>query len=265
MQPEPYLSVVLPAYREAENLRNLLPKIRQVLDVQQLRYEILVVDTPQPTDDSPRVCEQHAVRYISRTPGECYGDAVRSGLSASCGRYIIFMDADGSHSPDFISNLLEYAPEYDVVIASRYMPGGSTENSFALTAMSRVLNVTYSLVLGLPCKDVSNSFRLYNGELVRQLELTCSNFDIVEELLVRMRACRGRLDFKEIPFRFQAREHGVTKRQLSTFIATYVSTMARLWWAGRSQASLQTRLPNSDQTKINATSSLGTQGSNRAA
>ncbi len=237
MQPDSIdLSVVLPAYREAENLRNLIPVLQTQLDQSSLSYEILVVDTPQPMDESPTICEHFGVRYIARTPGDCYGDAVRSGIGNSLGKYIVCMDADGSHSPEFIHQLLPHADQNDVVIASRYIQGGSTENGFVLAAMSRILNVTYSLVLGLPCKDVSNSFRLYNGPLVRGLKLTCSNFDIVEELLVRMRVARGQLSFKEVPFHFQAREHGTTKRKLSAFIATYIVTMGRLWLAGRAQA-----------------------------
>lgn len=236
MQPKLIqLSVVLPAYREAENLRKLIPQLKSELRRSGLRFEIIVVDTPEPLDDSPQICEQFDVRHVARAPGDCYGDAVRSGIAHSRGQWVVCMDADGSHSPAFIHQLLEHRFEFDVVIASRYVQGGSTHDSFLLAAMSRILNVTYSLVLGLPCKDISNSFRLYDGPLVRGLTLTCSNFDIVEELLVRIRAARGKLRFKELPFRFKTREHGTTKRKLTTFIATYILTMFRLWGVGKSQ------------------------------
>ncbi len=233
MQHSIEYSVVLPSYREAENLKNLLPKLHQAFAQLSGRYEIVVADTKDAMDDTPEVCNRYGAKHVSRGPTNCYGDAVRSGIAASSGKHIVFMDADGSHSPTFVAFLAEHRGQYDVVIASRYMQGGSTDNGFLLRMMSRILNVTYSVVLGLPCKDVSNSFRMYNGDLLRSLPLQCDNFDIVEEILVRMRLARGRLSFKEVPTHFNERECGETKRSLVRFVASYLSTMARLWLLSR--------------------------------
>ena len=97
-----------------------------------------------------------------------------------------------------------------------------------------MLNWTYSTILRLPCKDASNSFRLYRTELLQSFDLTCQNFDIVEEILVRMRAARGELRYYEIPVHFREREHGETKRQLGAFVMTYLATVVKLWFVGRS-------------------------------
>jgi dolichol-phosphate mannosyltransferase len=221
-------SVVLPAYLEEENLRLLLPRLRAVLDVRGEPYEIVVVDTVTPLDATPTVCAEETVRCVARSPGNTFGDAVRTGIAEARGRWIVFMDADGSHTPEFLPRLLDHAGEYDVVIASRYVEGGYTENSRSLVLMSRVLNVSYSFVLGLPCRDVSNSFKVYPAEQVKSLSLRCQNFDVVEELLYKLVRKYPKTRFKEVPFTFKKRMFGETKRNLIAFTATYLYTILRL-------------------------------------
>ncbi|MEK7692373.1 MAG: hypothetical protein AAB425_15265, partial [Bdellovibrionota bacterium] len=110
----------------------------------------------------------------------------------------------------------------------RYVDGGSTENPTSLIWMSRILNWTYSFVLGLKCKDVSNSFKLYRGEALRGLDLYCDNFDIIEEILFKLSRANRDLRIREVPFAFKSRMFGETKRNLVVFIATYIITMVKL-------------------------------------
>jgi len=106
-------------------------------------YEILVVDTMHAMDYTEDVCSHNKVTYLNRTHGNNYGDAVRTGIMNACGEYIIFMDADGSHSPEFINKLYQYKDDYDVVIASRYVEGGATDNNRILILMRWVVNIVY--------------------------------------------------------------------------------------------------------------------------
>ena len=222
------LSVVLPAFKEEDNLRLLLPRLRKTLTPLVGNYEIIVVDAVSPVDNTREVCTLNNVEYVSRENSNSFGDAVRSGIRKAKGKYVIFMDADGSHPPEFITRLYEYAESFDIVIASRYVDGGLTENSKLLTLMSRVLNITYSLVLNLDCKDVSNSFRLYRGDLLRSGHYSSHNFDIVEEILFKLNRSRGNLKIKEVPFLFKKRMFGKTKRNLVAFMATYLFTLLKL-------------------------------------
>src|SRR3990172_9928472 len=118
------LSVLLPSYLEEENLRLLLPRLHDTLRKLTASYEVIVVDTVAPLDDTRSVCEASDVRYVNRKPGNAFGDAVRSGISEARGEYMLFMDADGSHPPEFIPKLYEFITDYDIIIASRYIPGG---------------------------------------------------------------------------------------------------------------------------------------------
>ena len=73
------ISVVLPAYQEAENLKNILPNIHKVLA--SVNHEILVIDTMEPMDNTREICLANDVRYVPRTGGNFYGDAIRTGFA----------------------------------------------------------------------------------------------------------------------------------------------------------------------------------------
>ena len=222
------LTVCIPAYEEAPNLVWLLPELRAVLDKLGTTYEVVVADTPEPRDETPAICNGNNVRHVPRTGGLLYGHAVTTAIAASRGRWVVFMDADGSHDSEQVARLWAERHTADIVIASRYTPGGSTENPAVLIAMSLAVNVVFRVVLGLTCADVSNSFRLYRGDDVRQLSLQCKNFDIVEEILVKLCFSRERYTVKEIPSAFGQRKSGKTKRDLRKFAVSYVGTLYRL-------------------------------------
>lgn len=224
------LTVMIPAYGEAENLRLLLPAIKKITDDLSVPYEIIVLDAESPVDDTQAVCAGYQVKWTPRTGGNRYGDAIRTGIRACTGDFVITMDADGSHNPQFIYKLWEKRLEADVVIASRYVPGGVTENPWLLVAMSRLLNITFKLFVGMPVYDISNSFRLYRGDLLRKIEPIYANFDVLEEILAKI--VWG--DFTpapviiEIPFRFEQRKHGKPKRILLVFAVQFVTALFKL-------------------------------------
>lgn len=227
---EKEISVLLPAYQEAENLKLLLPQINSVLTEMDVAYEVLVVDTKEPMDDTKAVCESSAVRYIKRRNGNTYGDAIRTGIAEAQGRFIVTMDADGSHEPDAMANLYRVIKETDadLVVGSRYCEGGYTHNGFVLRSMSSILNMTYRLVFQLKVRDVSDSYRIYRASRLKEITLECDNFDVVEEILIRLNCKYPDFKVEEIPINFQQRKHGTSKRNLIKFIISYLITMKRL-------------------------------------
>jgi len=221
------LTIMIPAYLEEENLRILLPRLNYEIRKLTSEFEIIVVDTMQPLDHTRQVCDEHGVVYVNREGGNEFGCALRTGIKYTNGRSLITMDADGSHSPEFIKDLFAYREDYDVVIASRYVKGGYTENSKVLVYLSSILNVTYRVILGLKCKDVSNNFKLYRTAQIKSLQLFCLNFDIVEEILFKLTR-QFDIRIHEVPFTFRKRMFGDTKRNLVSFIFTYLITLVRL-------------------------------------
>lgn len=228
MKNQTQLSIALPSYQEAENLEVLLPRLHKAMDNLEHNYEILIIDTMTPLDNTKKVCESHNATYLNRENGNTFGDAVRTAINAATGKYILFMDADGSHPPEFIPKLYQHREAYDVAIASRYVEGGHTENNVALILMSRILNIVYSLVLNIRCKDVSNSLKLYDAKMLKKIKLNMNNFDIVEEILFKLNKNNRNLKMIEVPFSFKKRMFGKTKRNLLAFIVTYMFTLLRL-------------------------------------
>jgi dolichol-phosphate mannosyltransferase len=222
------LSIVLPAYREAESLELLLPKLVQAAANLSSDFEIIVADSREPLDHTAHVCQAQGVTHIYRAGGNSYGDAVRSGIARSTGTFVLLMDADGSHNPGVLPRLWARRKDADVIIGSRYIAGGGTENPRVLILMSRVLNYAYQFAFRLPVADVSNSLRLYRGEQLRSLHLVSNNFDIVEEILIRLVAGKTHSSALEVPMTFEQRKAGESKRNLPAFMLSYLSSMRRM-------------------------------------
>jgi dolichol-phosphate mannosyltransferase len=218
----------MPAYREADALRQLLPALVPAINALSERTEIIVADSVEPLDDTGAVCSQFGVRHLHRTGGNSYGDAVRTGIRNSIGKFVLLMDADGSHNPKDIEHLWAARNRADIVIGSRYVPGGNTENPAMLILMSRVLNYLYKFAFGLSVSDISNSFRLYRGAYLRSLELVSSDFDIVEEILIRLAFGPATASVTEIPVTFEKRKAGISKRNLPAFMLSYMGSIITL-------------------------------------
>jgi dolichol-phosphate mannosyltransferase len=226
--PDTQLSVVMPAYLEAESLTQLLPAIIDALADLCPRHEILVVDAMEALDNTAEICARHGVRHLHRTGGNAYGDAVRTGLGQAKGEFFLLMDADGSHDPKYIKDLWNARASADVVIGSRYVPGGRTENPLLLIWMSRILNYMYKFAFRIQVNDVSNSFRLYRGDQIRALTLVSNDFDIVEEILIRLIFGPAQARVVEIPVSFERRMAGRTKRNLWLFMLSYYGSIRTL-------------------------------------
>ncbi len=224
------LSVFMPAYREAENLKSILPQLIRVLSEMNISYEVIVVDTMEPMDDAEEICGKYDMLYINRKNGNSYGDAIRTGIEAARGKYTVIMDSDGSHNPEDIPSFYEEIKKEncDLIIGSRYCKGGETDNNLILKFMSYFLNVTYRVFFRLPVKDVSDSYRMYDSEKLKSIELECDNFDIVEEIIIKLYYSFPGFCVKEYPIKFSKREAGKSKRNLIKFIFSYIKTMKRL-------------------------------------
>lgn len=223
------ISVVIPAYQEAENLEELIPRLNVVLLQIKQPYEILVIDTMSKMDDTEEICQKNKCVYVNRENGNGYGDAIRTGIRRASNKYLVIMDADGSHNPDDIIKFYEVIEKgYDLIIGSRYIAGGNSHNGLILKLMSYILNVTYRIFFNIKAKDVSNSFRMYHTEHLKSLILECNNFDIVEEIIIKLSIAISPFRLLEVPVFFNQRKYGKSKRDLVKFILTYMTSIRRL-------------------------------------
>ncbi len=222
------LTVMIPAYLEAESLQSLLPKVKAAAEALTPRCEVLIVDTQEPMDDTAGICAANGVRHIQRYGGNQYGDALRTGIAEARGRYMLCMDADGSHNPSYFASMWAKREVWDIVIGSRYAKGGHTENPAVLIFMSYVVNLTFRVAFGISAKDVTNSFRLYRTDMLRPIELRSNSFDVLEELLIKAVLQRPPARIGEVPVTFERRKAGESKRKLVQFAFGYLDTLRKL-------------------------------------
>lgn len=221
----PEITVLLPAMNEAENVALVLPRIHEVLRSMGRAYEILVVDG-RSTDDTPmRAAMQGARVHIQEERG--YGRALLEGFARAQGRYIVTMDCDYSHDPSFIRDLWNARGRGAIVVASRYAPGGSSEAGWFRGILSRILNATYRRVLSVPVRDVSSGYRLYDRRALAEVEVESSNFDALEEILIKAYGLGHPV--AEIPFQYKARATGSSKARIVKFGWQLLKTLHRLW------------------------------------
>lgn len=224
------ISIILPAYKEYDNLKILLPNIEKELT--DIDFEVLVIDTMESLDDTKELCKEYNfVKYFNRENGNNYGDATRTGIKYSSKKYIIIMDADGSHPVNKITELYNYIEKdnIDLAICSRYVEGGNSHNGVILKCMSLIVNICYRIIFSLKVKDVSNSFRIYKSDMLKSINLECNNFDIVEEILIKLSSKYKNIKIKEIPIFFNKRLYGKSKRHLIRFIFSYIFSIIKLY------------------------------------
>lgn len=225
------ISVMLLAYKEEENLRVLCPQIIEVMNRIGEEYEINVIDTKEPLDHTAEYCKEIGINYYNQEePG--FGGAYRKGIEVAHMDKLLALDSDGSHNPEYIPAIYEKFMEgYDVVIGSRYTKGGHTEDAKLSQIMSWMLNTAYRVCLGIRAKDISTNYRLYHTEQLKSLELSCVNYDVLEEILLKLKLLVGKKEFRigESPISFSKRLYGESKRQLIPFIISYIKTLFRLW------------------------------------
>lgn len=226
--------VILATYNEAANLEGLVREILVLAD----RPDVLVVDDNSP-DGTGEVADRLAaesgrVQVIHRPCKLGLGTAVLAGLRWAMAhgyRYAINLDADRSHDPQVIPQLLAAMERCDVAIGSRYAPGGRIENwSFARRLISRLVNAYARFVLRTGVRDSSGAFRCYDLGALRRVDLDAvrsEGFAFCEEMLVRCR--RAGLRFAELPMTFIDRRAGRSKAGLKEKVRSALALLAILF------------------------------------
>ena len=220
------ITVVLPVMNERENVSELLPRLKSILSRQKLSYEILVIDGNS-TDGTREVAAGLGARVVAeRKKG--YAGALTTGIAEAKGDYILTLDADMSHEPDFVAKMWRARTRGDIVIASRYARGGVAYTGFFRKKLSDFLNFALRRLLSMPVGDLSSGFRLYRREAVQEdLNLESQNFEIQEEILVKAYA-RG-YSITEVPFVYFPRSSGNSHARVFKFGIALARSAMKLW------------------------------------
>ncbi len=228
-------AVLVPTYQERANIEDLLRAIRSTAP----HVDVLVIDdaSPDGTADAAATvaAELGQVEVLRRAGKDGLGNAYRAGFAHALAQgydVLVTFDADFSHEPRAIPVLLRTLEDdgCDLVIGSRYVPGGSTPNWPAhRRALSRYGNRYTGWVLGLDVRDITSGFRAYRASTLLAIEYAttrASGYAFMTELAVRI-AARG-ATIGEVPIEFRDRERGTSKMS-GRIIA---ESMARVTWWG---------------------------------
>lgn len=228
--------VALATYNEIETLPGLVDEILRVLP----DADVLVVDDNSP-DGTGRWCDERAaaeprLRCLHRAGKHGLGSATLDAIRyALVGDYELFvtLDADGSHDPVHLPELVQAAERADVAIGSRYIAGGAIEGwPWQRRVASRWINQLSRALLRLPVRDASGAFRAYRVAKLRRINLDdvrASGYAYLEEILWHLE--RADATFAEMPITFRQRRAGKSKISLREAVAK-VGTVLRLWWRG---------------------------------
>ena len=213
----PKVVVSLATYNEAGNIEPLIAGIRQFAP----DASVLVIDDNSP-DGTGRIADELAsrlkdVEVIHRAGKLGLGTATLEAMDYAIRNdfdYLLNMDADFSHPPRFIPALLAGMADHDVMIGSRYVPGGGVEGEFNLKRkiMSTGINMYARAFLGLKSRDNSGAFRCYRVEKLAQIDFSkvrSRGYSFQEEILFwcKQVGCR----FGETPILFENRRSGMSK------------------------------------------------------
>ncbi|MCL2709817.1 MAG: polyprenol monophosphomannose synthase [Planctomycetaceae bacterium] len=229
MSHSTHVLISLATYNERENLPTLTAQIFEFApDV-----DILVVDDSSPDGTADWVEEQMQsdprFKLLKRTGKLGLGSAVLAAMDYAVQHhynFLINMDADLSHPPRFLPAIRSKADEgFDVVIGSRYIPGGNIEGwSLIRRLMSRAINIYARCLLGLKTRDNSGSYRCYRVALLSQLDpktILSQGYSFFEEILFRLQQLGG--TFAEVPMTFEERRIGQSKLNVKEiFVALWL-------------------------------------------
>ncbi len=216
-QSEAKLLVTLATYNESGNLQPLVEAIRQFAP----RCSILVIDDNSP-DGTGKIADELAAKlpeiHVLHRPGKLgLGTAMLEAVSFAVGNqydYLLNLDADFSHPPRFIPALLDGMLDHDVMIGSRYVPGGGVEGGFTFKRkfMSSGINWYARILLGLNSKDNSGAFRCYRVSKLALIDLSkvrSRGYSFQEEILYWCKRVGCRIG--ETPILFENRRFGASK------------------------------------------------------
>ena len=222
------VTVVVPTFQEAENLSEFIDRLGKVRQAHGLPLDLLIMDDDSQDGSVELVSSRPEpwVKMIVRTSGRDLSQAVLEGLRRARGEALVCMDADLSHPPEAIPDMLgELSRGADFVVGSRYVSGGSTADAWGIL---RWLNSRAAILLARPLTAVrdpmSGFFALRRSTFERGRDFNPLGYKIGLELMIKCRSER----VVEIPIHFETRHAGRSKLTLKQQVR-YLQHLLRLY------------------------------------
>lgn len=227
------LTVVIPTYNEAENLPKL---VSAIFSLPLPKLKILIVDDQSP-DGTGEIANKLRLEYLGRLSliersgklglGTAYVNGFAHAL-ADGAEAIAQMDADFSHPPEKLMQLLAALEHCDVAMGSRYIPGGNVDERWPLwrKGLSAFGNIYARTILQLPVRDATGGFRIWRNSTLSRMPLDrVQSNGYAFQIEMAYIACKLGFTFDEVPFYFADRRWGTSKMSLDIQIEAAI----RVW------------------------------------
>ena len=228
----PKTLVIIPTYNECDNIENIVTRVLESVSA----CDVLVVDDSSPDGTgvlADGLAELHdRVHVLHRTQKSGLGDAYLEGFRwalANAFDLLVQLDADGSHLPEQLPRLLDAADSADVVMGSRWVPGGEVKNwPWHRRALSRGGSTYSRIVLRLPQRDVTGGYRAYSAHALDRMKLgSVESHGYCFQIDMLLHAVRADLRVVEVPITFVERVRGSSK--MSSGIVLEAMRRVTIW------------------------------------
>jgi dolichol-phosphate mannosyltransferase len=236
------VSIIIPTYNESQNILEVLKSIEEHLPAN-TTAQAIVVDDNSP-DGTGKLVEDYlqnvkkianyTIDVIHRKTKEGLSSAILKGIQYATGNTIVVMDSDLSHPPSLLPKMLDALkhPKCDIVIASRYVRGGSIDG---WTLRRKLISKTATLIakrgLGINAKDPMSGFFAFKKQIIEGLKFDAIGYKMLLEILVKAK----NISVLEIPYTFTNRKFGSSKLD-SKAITDYIKAVWKLYRFGKAAA-----------------------------
>ncbi len=216
--------VVIPTYNESESIQSLLSRLdaaRKVVS-EMFSIDILLVDDSSPDKTAQIATSMNLSNFsvLNRSDKSGLGPAYLAGFKQGLNldyQYFVEMDADLSHQPEQLVDLLKAATANSLVIGTRWMPGGSVVNWPKKRRWISKLGTRYaSFALNLPYKDLTSGFRVLPRQLLEKIDFTSiETRGYGFQIEMALKAISNGFQIKQVPITFVERENGYSKMSMA--------------------------------------------------
>lgn len=228
------LSLVIPARNESDNIASTVEAVSQRLELEQIPYELLVVDdgSGDETVEEVERCRRKnpSIILVKNEGPHGFGNAVKAGLSAFGGDAVVIMMADGSDDPeDLVRYYYVLKDRAECAFGSRWVRGGRVEDYPTLKRLlNRFSNRVIQVMFGLQYSDVTNAFKGYRREVIEGCRpLLSPHFNLTVELPLKA-IVRG-YSFEVIPISWRGRKKGSSLFKIDEMGSRYLYIILNIW------------------------------------
>ncbi|PVX24756.1 MAG: glycosyl hydrolase [Candidatus Bathyarchaeum sp.] len=226
-----FVSVIIPVFNEEVTIGDIVTRTKKTLEHMEVSYEVLVVDDGSEDKSAELAQQRKAVVLSAAHKGK--GFALRSGFRRAKGKFVVTLDADGSHQPEEIPLVLRYLMENkaDFVVGSRFVNSEANKTKIPKInrAGNRLFNSLTGYLTGVNISDSQSGFRAIRASLIKRMNLTSHGYEVESEMLVK--ALRMGARVAETSISFDQRTVGNSKldpirdgaRIFYAIIASYLS------------------------------------------